>query len=137
MEVTILEPGACTFYVTDDPRTHGGYAEAMADPARNEHLFVVRIWTEPAVQGLGSQRGCIEHIASNERRYFSQLAEAWDFLAAMAEADGPRMPQRPLPPGLGDAGDSSTDNAVHPVSGSIAQNESVDHHSAANADHPR
>lgn len=62
----------------------------MAEPTRNEHVFVVHIWTEPQRNGPGSRRGYVEHVASRERRYFSQIDEALAFVEALAR-------QTPLP----------------------------------------
>lgn len=48
----------------------------MADPSDTpHHLFIVRVWVDPARPGPGVARGQIEHVSSGERRYFRQLDE--------------------------------------------------------------
>jgi hypothetical protein len=60
----------------------------MAVPTdRNEHVFIVHVWTEPEEHGSGSRRGYVEHIASRERRYFSHFDEALAFVDALARSD--------------------------------------------------
>jgi len=46
------------------------------------HLFIVRVWTDPAVPSPGIARGLIEHVPTRERRYFRTLAEMEDFVAS-------------------------------------------------------
>jgi len=45
---------------------------------RRQHCFIVRLWREGGVE-KGEWRGCVDHVASCERRYFSAL----DVLAAL------------------------------------------------------
>ncbi len=55
----------------------------MADsPPSEPSVFVIRIWLEPAPGG-GLKRGYVEHIASGQRRYFSSLVDALEFVAAL------------------------------------------------------
>ncbi len=57
-------------------------------------VFVIRIWIERAAEGGGQKRGYVEHVASGERRYFSALTEAIEFVATVGampiEAPAPR-----------------------------------------------
>ena len=46
-------------------------------------VFVIRIWIEPMAGRAGSKRGYVEHIGSGQRRYFSAVGEALDFVAAL------------------------------------------------------
>jgi hypothetical protein len=39
--------------------------------ARIEHVFLVRVWREPGPDA--GWRGCIDHVASGKREYFSAL----------------------------------------------------------------
>jgi hypothetical protein len=44
------------------------------------HLFIVRIWTDPA--GAPSMsRGLVEHVQTKERRYFRVMEELSSFIA--------------------------------------------------------
>ncbi len=57
----------------------------MADiPPTEPNVFVIRIWLEPAACG-GSKRGYVEHVASGQRRYFSTLVDALEFVAALGD----------------------------------------------------
>jgi hypothetical protein len=46
-----------------------------------QHLFILRIWTEPAGPPIRLSRGLIEHIPSGERQYFVDLADVQGFVS--------------------------------------------------------
>ena len=46
-----------------------------------QHLFIVRIWTDPAQSPPTVTRGLIEHVPTGERRYFLELREMQAFVA--------------------------------------------------------
>lgn len=48
-------------------------------PARNQHLFIVRIWSEEA-RPTAHWRGAVEYVQSHERMYFTSLADLSDFI---------------------------------------------------------
>ncbi len=50
------------------------------DAERHEHLFIVRVWQEPAQVRSGSWRGSIEHVPSGQRLYFVSLVDMDDFI---------------------------------------------------------
>ncbi len=56
------------------------------------HLFIVRVWPEPAGSRAWPWRGSVEHVSSGQRLYFSALADLNDFitwrLAAPQAAEG-------------------------------------------------
>jgi hypothetical protein len=52
---------------------------------RTEHLFVVRLWRE-ASGAPGTWRGSIEHVATRQRRYFSDLDALPSFIGTRIEA---------------------------------------------------
>jgi hypothetical protein len=47
-------------------------------------VFVIRIWFEPAANGRRGGRGYVEHVTSRQRRYFMELGDALDFVAAVS-----------------------------------------------------
>jgi hypothetical protein len=51
-------------------------------PDRTEHLFVVRVWRETKGASPDTWRGSIEHVATQQRLFFTSLADAHDFIAA-------------------------------------------------------
>jgi hypothetical protein len=55
----------------------------MADSsARQQHLFIVRLWHEPSqIAAPGQWRGSVEHTSSGQRRYFIALGDLADFVA--------------------------------------------------------
>jgi hypothetical protein len=60
-------------------------------------VFVIRMWLERTPGGgHESKRGYVEHLESGQRRYFCELVEAMDFLAALS--DFPREPAAEVPP---------------------------------------
>lgn len=50
-------------------------------PTRHQHLFIVRIWFEPAAQRRRHWRGSVEHIPANQIYYFTSLNGLNDFIA--------------------------------------------------------
>jgi hypothetical protein len=44
-------------------------------------VFVIRLWVEPGPGG-GARRGYVEHLGTGTRRYFSEIADATEFIAA-------------------------------------------------------
>jgi hypothetical protein len=56
----------------------------MADiSARQQHLFIVRLWHEPSqIAPPGQWRGSVEHTSSGRRRYFTAFDALVDFVAA-------------------------------------------------------
>jgi len=56
-------------------------------------VFVIRIWREPTSCGGSSRRGYVEHVASGQRRYFSALTDALEFVAVLGA-----MPFAPIEP---------------------------------------
>ena len=58
---------------------------------RREDAFLLRIWTEPGAAGAEPWRAVIQHVASQERRYFTNYGELCEFLERFCR------PQRPLP----------------------------------------
>jgi hypothetical protein len=65
--------------------------------ALSPDVFVIRIWFEPVAGDRGRGRGYVEHLGSRQRRYFLELREALDFVAAVTE-----LPFRAV---LGEPGD--------------------------------
>jgi len=54
----------------------------LADPSEiPHHLFIVRVWVDPARPEPSVARGQIEHVSSGERRYFRELDEIQAFVA--------------------------------------------------------
>lgn len=51
------------------------------------HLFIIRVWTDPALAPPGIACGLVEHIPSRERRYFRDLAEMQAFVARSLTGD--------------------------------------------------
>jgi hypothetical protein len=58
----------------DAGETPREYLRVMSD--RQEHLFVVRLWTEAP----GVIRGFVDHIQSGQRLYFAEPQTIVDFL---------------------------------------------------------
>jgi hypothetical protein len=61
-------------------------------------VFVIRIWFEPVPGERGGRRGYVEHVATRQRRYFLELTEALDFVAALAGHPAPGPPRDDVPP---------------------------------------
>jgi len=47
-------------------------------PARSQHLFIVRLWSETAQPGYW--RGSVEHVPSGQKLYFTSLGDLNDFI---------------------------------------------------------
>jgi hypothetical protein len=47
---------------------------------RVEHLFIVRMWYERGARGASPWRGSVEHVATKERIYFTNMIALTDFL---------------------------------------------------------
>lgn len=47
----------------------------------NQHLFIVRIWTDPEHTPPALARGLIEHVPSGERQYFKDLGDIQGFVS--------------------------------------------------------
>jgi len=58
----------------------------LATAGRREHLFVVRIWQEPSRARSGQWRGAVEHVASQQRLYFTSLGDLADFVTLRLNA---------------------------------------------------
>jgi hypothetical protein len=65
----------------DETGTPVCYGDTM-EAAPSTIVFVVRIWLERGAGG-GSPRGCVVCVGTGERRYFSALADAAEFIAAL------------------------------------------------------
>lgn len=52
----------------------------MGPEETSPHLFVMRIWIEPAETPARLSRGIIEHVPTGERRYFRDLNEIQAFV---------------------------------------------------------
>lgn len=63
------------------------------------HLFIVRVWTDPALAPPSIARGLVEHIPSRERRYFRELSDLEGFVAQALAQSGTEPPQGPPPDG--------------------------------------
>ncbi len=67
-----------------------------------QHVFIVRIWQEPAAEGQPSPwRGSVEQVPSAERRYFSQLPDLQQFIVRWL---GRTTPPSPDADGSGEVG---------------------------------
>jgi hypothetical protein len=66
----------------------------------SHHLFIVRIWTDPAQSPPALTRGLIEHIPTGERRYFLELGEIQAFVSS-------RLSTQSRPRGIQDDAPSS------------------------------
>lgn len=51
-------------------------------PGRTEHLFIVRLWSESADRNLDEWRGCVEHVASKRRLFFTNIADLPTFVVS-------------------------------------------------------
>jgi hypothetical protein len=58
----------------------------------SHHLFIVRIWTDPAHSPPALTRGLIEHIPTGERRYFLELGEMQAFVSGQLSGRGGTQP---------------------------------------------
>lgn len=51
-----------------------------------QHLFLVRIWQEPAPEHASAWRGMVEHVHFGQRMYFTSLNDLSDFIALRLES---------------------------------------------------
>jgi hypothetical protein len=51
-------------------------------PSTRSHLFTVRVWQEELGDGQTEWRGQVQHVLSEETRYFREWAGLVDFLLA-------------------------------------------------------
>jgi hypothetical protein len=51
------------------------------NPARSQHLFVVRMWSETHGDNLTQWRGSVQHIFSGQRFYFTSMHDLNDFIS--------------------------------------------------------
>lgn len=76
---------------------------------RSEHLFVVRMWQEPAsaemseapansAQDRSDWRGTVQHILSGERVYFVQLPDLNAFIRSQLARPAPDAEAAPIDP---------------------------------------
>lgn len=61
----------------------------MASEETKPHLFVMRIWVDPAQSPARVSRGMIEHVPSGEHRYFLDLSEVQAFVASRLSSPRP------------------------------------------------
>ncbi len=47
---------------------------------RSEHFFTIRIWQESGQEETGTWRGLVVHVRSDQRLYFTTLADLNDFI---------------------------------------------------------
>ncbi len=52
----------------------------MQSAGRLEHLFIVRVWQEPAQVKSAEWRGSVEHVPSGQRLYFISFNDLNDFI---------------------------------------------------------
>ena len=60
-----------------------------AQPNR-DHLFIVRVWREPAGAPAWPWRGSVEHVPSGVRLHFSTLADLNDFITWRLDSATPK-----------------------------------------------
>ena len=53
-------------------------------PAPLQHLFVVRLWSEPVEKPRISLRGSVEYVPTGQKLYFTSLDDLSDFIALKA-----------------------------------------------------
>ena len=59
--------------------------------------FVARIWLEGEPDGNPIWRGRIQHVQSNQKAYFQDLAEMSAFIERVTRIPGPKTTGRPPP----------------------------------------
>jgi hypothetical protein len=64
-------------------------------PARVEHLFIVRMWREAGI-GITGWRGSVEHTATKERMYFSNLVALTEFVDSCLAVSPPHERESPM-----------------------------------------
>ena len=67
----------------------------MAPFQKQTEVFLIRIWCEPReIEGAPPEwRGCIEHLASRERRYLRDLDVIGAFIKPYLRAIGIELPE--------------------------------------------
>ena len=71
----------------------------MGEAQRIKHVFIVRIWQEPAVDGQpGPWRGSVEHIPEAAPRYFTQLNDLQQFITGWVGNPAPEADVDTEPP---------------------------------------
>ena len=60
--------------------------------ARNQHLFIVRLWSEGHNIGPTQWRGSVEHIPSGQKFYFTSLSDMKDFISLHLSAPAQSLP---------------------------------------------
>ena len=60
----------------------------------NTQVFIIRIWREPReIEGASPEwRGSIEHVASGERHYLTNLCDILDYIAPHVVTMGVKLP---------------------------------------------
>jgi hypothetical protein len=53
---------------------------ATRSSRQDEHLFVIRTWTEGNANKDGQWRASVTHVSSGDRRYFTSYEELHQFL---------------------------------------------------------
>jgi hypothetical protein len=66
---------------------------------RTVESFVARIWLEGELDGNPIWRGRIQHVQSNQKAYFQDLAEMSAFMERVTRIAGPKATGRPPPSG--------------------------------------
>jgi hypothetical protein len=51
-------------------------------PARNEHVFLVRMWSEGRQGDASAWRGSVRHVSSGRTLFIAAPAEVGDFISA-------------------------------------------------------
>jgi hypothetical protein len=51
-------------------------------PARDEHVFLVRMWTEGERSDASAWRGSVRHVGSGRTLFIAAPAEVSDFISA-------------------------------------------------------
>ena len=58
----------------------GANVREETEPARIEHLFVVRMWQEASQTLTRQWRGLVEHVPTGRRLYFTSFGDLNDFM---------------------------------------------------------
>jgi len=61
----------------------------MPTQSELEQLFVVRFWADRAAAERPQWRGCVDHIASGERRFFVDLDALAEFIGSCLRGETP------------------------------------------------
>jgi hypothetical protein len=60
----------------------------MGGPRRQQDAFLVKLWCESQAHGESPStklRGSVEHLATRQRRYFTEIVDLVTFLTTVAE----------------------------------------------------